>query len=113
MSPLTFSPLASRLLQASGDANSSAGFIQMIILMLVMFVFFYWVLYRPEKKRRKILEQMRSQMKPGDRVTVMGILGTIDSIKEDTLIVRMVDGGKIEFLRAAVTDVESSASPTS
>ncbi|MEL7431855.1 MAG: preprotein translocase subunit YajC [Chlamydiota bacterium] len=92
--------------ESSVGANSPSGFLQMIFLMLAMFVFFYLILYRPERKRRRLLEEMRSKMKPGDKVTAMGILGTVDTLKEKTVVIKMIDGSKIEFLSVAVTSVE-------
>ncbi len=90
-------------------ASATGGLSQMIIVIGLAFVFFYFILYRPEKKRRKKAEQQRAAMKQGDRVTAMGILGEIDSVKENTVIVKMVDGSKVEFLKAAITNVETPA----
>lgn len=67
--------------------------------------FFYFILWRPEHKRRKEIEKKRGSMKKGDKVTAMGIVGTVDRIKEQTVIVKMVDGAKIEFLKAAISEV--------
>lgn len=84
------------------------GFSQTLVMILIALVFFYLILWRPEQKRRKAAEELRSQLKKGDRVTAMGIVGTIDAVKENTVIVRMVDGAKIEFLKAAISDVNST-----
>lgn len=81
------------------------GFGQTLVMIAIAMVFFYIILWRPEQKRRKELEAQRSQMKKGDKVTAMGIIGTIVRIQENTVIVRMVDGSKIEFLKAAISDV--------
>lgn len=88
-------------------APRDQGIWQMIIMIGVAMVFFYVILWRPEQKRRKELEEKRSRLKKGDQVTAMGIIGTVHQIKEHTVILKMVDGGKIEFVKAAVTDVES------
>ena len=71
-------------------------------------LFFYFILWRPEQKRRKALEEQRSQLKKGDKVTAMGIIGHVEKENGATVILKMVDGGKIEVLRGAITDVESS-----
>ena len=65
-------------------------------------------MWRPEQKRRKSLEAQRNSLKKGDRVTAMGIIGTIFRIEENTVILKMVDGSKIEFLKAAISDVIAS-----
>ncbi len=86
--------------------NSQGGFMQMMIMISIAMVFFYFILYRPEQKRRKKAETMRNAIKKGDRVTAMGIIGTIAQVKEQTVIVKMYKGGEIEFLKGAITDVQ-------
>ena len=86
--------------------RSQGSFYQTLIMIGIAIVFFYFILWRPEQKRRKAMEQKRGSMKKGDRVTAMGIVGTIDRVKEQTVIVKMVDGAKIEFLKAAITEVK-------
>ena len=82
---------------------------QTFIIIGIFFVFFYFILWRPEQKKRKKLEQQRSSMKVGDRVTAMGIIGSVAKIQEHTVIVKMVDGAKIEFVKGAITDVQPGA----
>lgn len=81
------------------------GFLQTLIMIGIALVFFYFILWRPEQKRRKEAEEKRSNLKRGDRVTAMGIIGTVYKILDQTVIIRMVDGAKVEFLKAAITDV--------
>lgn len=78
---------------------------QTLSLVAIALVSFYLILWRPEQKRRKMLDEQRSTLKKGDRVYAMGIVGTVSKIQEHTVILRMVDGAKIEFLKAAITDV--------
>lgn len=89
-------------------ANESGGLMQTFIMIALALVFFYFILWRPEQKRRKAGEKMRSALKKGDRVTAMGIIGKVDKIQETTVILKMVDGSKIEFLKAAISDVQPS-----
>jgi preprotein translocase subunit YajC len=42
----------------------------------------------------------------------MGIVGTIHKIQDQTVILSMVDGSKIEVLKGAITDVISGSTPT-
>ena len=104
---LFFSPLAA-------DDLSSApqqGMMQTIVMIGIAMLFFYFILWRPEKKRRKALENQRNQMKQGDKVIAMGIVGTIHKIENETIILKMVDGNKIEVLKGAVTEIVT-ATPT-
>ncbi len=87
--------------------NASGGMTQMILMIGLALVFFYLILWRPEQKRRKAAEAMRSGLKKGDKVTAMAIVGTIDRITDQTIILKTVDS-KIEVLKAAITDVQSA-----
>ena len=94
-------------------SGASGGYVQTLIMIGVALVFFYFILWRPEQKRRKAQEAQRNAMKKGDRVTAMGIVGTIDKVQEKTVIVKMVDGAKVEFLKGAISDVQSGSSSES
>lgn len=95
--------------QGETPAPNQGSFWQTLIMIGIALVFFYFILWRPEQKRRKALEQQRSALKKGDRVTAMGIIGSVDKIQDTTVILKMVDGAKIEVLKAAITDVQSSS----
>ena len=96
-----------RNILAQDMSSQGGGLTQTFIMILVAGLFFYFLMWRPEAKRRKAAEAMRSSLKKGDQVTAMAILGTIDKINDDTVVVKMVDGNKIEMLKAAITDVHT------
>jgi preprotein translocase subunit YajC len=94
-----------------GEAAPSGGsgsMIQTFVMIAVALVFFYFILWRPEQKRRKQMEKVRSSLKKGDRVTAMGIIGTVVKVQDNTVIVSLYDGAKMEILKAAITDVQAS-----
>lgn len=96
------------------DAATAAGegrgnFMQTILMVGLALLFFYFILWRPEQKRRKQLEAKRSSLKKGDRVTAMGIVGTIVKLGEETVTIATGDT-KIEMLKPAITDVQPQAS---
>lgn len=103
-----FFALATSSLLADGAAAPAQGGSMTQTLMLLGFgvVFFYFLLWRPEQKRRKALEKQRSGLKKGDRVTAMGIIGSVVRIQDNTVILKMVDGSKIEVLKMAISDVQ-------
>lgn len=78
---------------------------QTLVMIGIAFLFFYIILWRPEQKRRKAIEAQRSSLKKGDRVAAMGIIGTVVRVEENTVILKMYDGAKLEFYKAAVSDV--------
>jgi preprotein translocase subunit YajC len=93
--------------EAAAPATQS-NFMQTLMLLGFGVLFFYFLLWRPEQKRRKAAEKQRSSMKKGDRVTAMGIIGTVVRVqeKDKSVILKMVDGSKIEVLIMAVSDVQ-------
>lgn len=99
----------STILAQDAAPSAAAGMSQTLIMVGIALVFFYFILWRPEQKRRKAAEQMRSSLKKGDRVTAMGIVGKVDKIQEHTVILKMVDGSKIEVLKAAISEVQPSS----
>ena len=106
ISALIFSslPVFAAEAPAAGRENN---FMQTLIMIGIALVFFYFILWRPEQKRRKAMEKQRSALKKGDRVTAMGIIGTVSKVQDNTVILKMVDGAKIEILKGAITDVQA------
>lgn len=96
---------------AQQAAGREGNLIQTLIMIAIAVIFFYFILWRPERKRRKALEQQRSSMKKGDQVTAMGIVGTLEQIKDKTVILKNVDGSKIEVLKMAVSEVQPAGKP--
>lgn len=84
------------------------GFTQMLTLFAIAMMFFYFIMWRPEQKRRKASEDMRNSIKVGDKVTAIGIVGIVSKVNDQTVILRMVDGAKIEVIKAAITDISGT-----
>jgi preprotein translocase subunit YajC len=91
--------------QEEAVAPPDQSFWQTLVMIGIAFLFFYVILWRPEQKRRKALEEQRSAMKKGDRVAAMGIIGTVVRVGDQTVILKMYDGAKLEFYKAAITDI--------
>ena len=82
-----------------------------IIMLVVMIGVFYFMLIRPENKRKKEAEQMRSSLKKGDRITTIGgIVGTIVDIKDDKFVIETsADQVRIEFAKWALSTNDTAA----
>jgi preprotein translocase subunit YajC len=71
---------------------------------------FYFLIIRPQNKKQKETQKMLSELKKGDKiVTIGGIHGTIQSVKEKTVIVKVDENTKLEFSRNAVSGVDAAA----
>ena len=93
-------------------ANAPAGMGLSTILMLVaMLAVFYFMMIRPENKRKKEAEQMRSETKVGDEiVSIGGICGKVVHIKEDKIIIETsADQVRIELTKWAISANETGA----
>lgn len=67
-------------------APAQGGSFQSLIFLGALFVVFYFFLIRPEKKRKKQLEDMRSAITVGDEiVTIGGIMGKVVQATEETI----------------------------
>jgi preprotein translocase subunit YajC len=100
------------LAQESMLNSQGGGLVQTMIMIGIAIVSFYFILYRPQQKQRAQADALRESLKKGDKVTAMAIVGTVDKINKDTVVLKMIDGSKIEMLKAAITDVQSSTDIT-
>src|SRR5690349_10041194 len=96
---------ASAMAQDDKGSPPDGGIWQTLTMIGIALMFFYFILWRPEQKRRQLLDEQRNHLKPGDRVVAMGIVGNVQRIQDDTVILKMVDGSKIEVLKGAITQV--------
>ena len=78
-----------------------------VIYLVLMIVFFYFVLIRPQKKREKQTRMMLNDMRPGDEIiTIGGIMGNIVSIKEDRVVIETgANRTKLTFEKSAIKSV--------
>ena len=87
------------------------GMLSMLLPLVLMFVVFYFLLIRPQKKKDKKVKDMLAALKVGDRVcTIGGIYGTITGIKDETIELSVGrDNVKLVFARWGIRNVEEVA----
>ena len=90
-------------------AGASMG--STVIMLVLMVAVFYFMLIRPENKRKKEAEQMRGAVKTGDKITTIGgIIGTVVNVKEDKIVIETsADQVRIEFAKWAISTNETAA----
>ncbi len=92
---------------SAGSMSTSGGLLGTFIPFLLIIVIFYLFLIRPQNKKQKETQKMLDALKKGDKViTIGGIHGTVSSVKENTVIVKVDDDCKLEFNRTAISSVE-------
>ncbi len=77
---------------------------------LLIIAVFYLMLVRPNQKKQKQWQEMLTSLKPGDRITTTGgMRGTIISIKEDAVQLRVPpDNIKLEVVKSAIASVTTN-----
>lgn len=79
------------------------GFSNQLMLILIIFAIFYFIVFRPMRKGQREVEQMRAELKNGDRViTSGGIYGTVVGVSEDAVQLRVAEQVKIQIAKSAV-----------
>jgi preprotein translocase subunit YajC len=99
---------------AAGPGFGAGGSGFSLLLPVLMIGAVYLMMIRPQQKKQKLWTQMLSELKTGDRITTTGgIRGTIMSLKDDSLIVRVApDGIKIEVVKSAIASVTTQEEGT-
>jgi preprotein translocase subunit YajC len=101
-------PLLMAAPQGGGADGAAPGgsLITSFLPFIAIIAIFYFLIIRPQNKKRKETDRMLSALKKGDKVvTIGGLHGTIQSVKESTVIIKADDNVKLEFLRSAVSSV--------
>lgn len=86
-------------------AEAGGGLGGMLPILLIMVGVFYFLLIRPENKRKKEAENMRTNLKVGDKVnTIGGVVGTVVSVKDDKFVIETsADQVRVEFEKWALS----------
>ncbi len=83
-----------------------------LIMIVVMIAIFYFLMIRPENKRKKQAEEMRNSLKKGDQITTIGgIVGKIVMANDETIIIETSDDRvRMELTKWAVSTNNSAQS---
>jgi preprotein translocase subunit YajC len=75
----------------------------MIIFLVLIFAIFYFLMIRPQRKRQKEQQELMAGLQKGDRViTVGGIYGQIESLSEDSIVLKVESGATIRVARSSI-----------
>ncbi|MBA7677455.1 hypothetical protein ES703_85713 [subsurface metagenome] len=86
------------------DAEGGYSIWTMLIFVVLIFGLMYFVLIRPQRKRQKEHQQLIEELKRGDRVvTAGGIHGVIESISEDSVIIKVESGATMRVAKGSVS----------
>jgi preprotein translocase subunit YajC len=81
----------------------SLGTWGMIIFLVVIFAVMYFLMIRPRQKQQKQHDEMMQELRAGDRVILAGgIYGQIESLSEDTAIIKIESGATMRVARNSI-----------
>jgi preprotein translocase subunit YajC len=67
---------------------------------------FYFLIIRPQNKKQKETQKMLSAVKKGDKVvTIGGVHGVIQNVRDSSVVIKVDENTKIEFSRSAIASV--------
>ncbi|MCK4248195.1 MAG: preprotein translocase subunit YajC [Candidatus Omnitrophica bacterium] len=93
--------------QQAGQGNPLMSFMPIIFV----FIIFYFLLIRPQKKKQKEHQAMLGKLKKGDKVvTSGGINGEVIGVKneENIVVLKIAENVKVEFQRNVITHITKS-----
>ena len=82
-----------------------------VLLVVVMAAMMYFLMIRPENKRKKEAQNLRDSLQVGDEITsIGGVTGTICAVKENTIVIESgADRVRIELTKWAVSTKNAKA----
>ena len=91
-------------------ATGAVGMGSMLIPLVIMIAVMYFLMIRPENKRKKQAEEMRNSLKKGDQITTIGgIIGKIVQVTDETIIIETSDDRvRMELTKWAVSTNNSN-----
>jgi preprotein translocase subunit YajC len=101
------------------ESGGASGFLP-IAMIVLLFGVMYFMMIRPQQKRRREAEQMQRSIGPGDEVvTIGGLYGTVTGVDDETVMIEVAPGVQTRYARPAIARLvnaperpsESSAEP--
>ncbi|WP_373684009.1 preprotein translocase subunit YajC [Micromonospora solifontis] len=92
------------------QTGSGAGGLTPILMIALLFGVMYFMMIRPQQKRRREAEQMQSALSPGDEVvTIGGLYGTVTDVADETVLLEVAPGVQTRYARPAIARVVTRA----
>lgn len=94
------------LMAPAGQDGGGGSMVSTLIMFGSIIFIFYFMIYRPQRKRQKEREALVTNMAKGDKVILSGGMhGKIDAIEDSSILVQVADNTKIRFEKSAVNQV--------
>jgi preprotein translocase subunit YajC len=99
-------PDVANAMGTTGAEGGAGGGSSMLIMLVAIFAIFYFLMIRPESKRRKERQAMIDSLKRGDKVvTIGGLYGDVQDVHDDRIVIKIAEGVKVEVAKSSVSGV--------
>ncbi len=79
------------------------GLAPMILFLVLMVAAIYFLMIRPQRKRQKEQQELLERIRSGEKViTSSGIYGQVESVSEDTVVLKVESGATIRVAKSSV-----------
>lgn len=96
-------------LAQDGSSDSGGSLLFPLLMIVGLFAVFYFLLIRPNKRRRQLMEKLQSELSVGDEVmTSSGLYGTVAELDDKTVILETSEGVYSRYARGAIMEVVTS-----
>jgi preprotein translocase subunit YajC len=94
------------LMGAQGEGGGTSVFIMWGLVLLI----FYFFMIRPQQKKQKQAQAFRTSLKKGSRVvTIGGVHGKVEAVKEKTVIIETEGGGRLKVEKSAISPTSEAS----
>lgn len=98
------------ILQVKAESGGGGGGYHTILMFALLILVFYLFFIRPQSKKNKELRKFREALQKGDKViTIGGIHGKINEIRETTFILELIDKTHVEVEKSSISNDSATA----
>lgn len=98
--------------QAAAPAGSTGALFAQFVPLILLFIIFWFLIFRPQQKRAKDHRDMVAAVKRGDTVvTSGGIVGKVTRVEDAEVDVEIAKGVVVKVVKATLSDVRGLRAP--
>lgn len=86
--------------------STAQGIMSMLPMIAILILFMYFMVIRPQSKRTKDHKKLMDSIQKGDEVTTIGgILGKIEKITDDFVVINIAEHTSITIQKSSIANV--------
>jgi preprotein translocase subunit YajC len=99
-----FPEVAHAMGTSGAQGEGGGGGASMLLMLVAIFAIFYFLMIRPESKRRKERQAMIDSLERHDKVvTIGGLYGEVQDVHEDRVVIKIAENIKVEVAKTAIS----------